>query len=393
MVAGLRKTIWVFGALVGIAVLAVLMRPNPVPVETAEVVVGPLQVTIDEDAETRARDRFVISAPVSGRVERTELHEGDMVERNQVVAELWPLPLSAREREEQLARIAAAEALADEAGERARRVEAEYEQAGRERERMESLAEEGLVSKQEAEQAQVVETTKAKELEAARFRARSAEADVRAARAALLAMEGPGSESATIPIRSPVEGRVLRIPERSERIVEAGEPLITIGDPRRLEVVIDLLSTEAVKVRPGMPVLLEGWGGSRTLRARVRVVEPYGFTKVSALGVEEQRVNVIADFLDPAGPLGDAYRVEARIVTWAGDEVLKVPVSALFRYGDSWAVFTVEKGRARRHEVEVGHRGALEAEIVKGLEQGDIVIRHPSNELEDGTRVKPIERI
>lgn len=385
---GLKKAIYAVISVAAVVGLAVLLLPDSVPVETTKVTAGRLQVTVDEDGETRAHDHFVVSAPVSGRVSRIELHEGDPVARDQVVAELWPLPLSAREREEQLARIAAAEALVREANERVRRARAEYEQARRDRERMEKLAAEGLISKQDAEQARVSETTRAKELEAVRFRARSADADLRAARAALLAMDGTQEGGARILVRSPVEGKVLRIPEKSERIVDAGAPLITIGNPKRLEIVIDLLSTDAVKVKPGMPVLLEGWGGDTALRARVRIVEPYGFTKVSALGVEEQRVNVIADFIDPPGALGDGYRVEARIVTWSGERVLKVPVSAIFRHGGTWAVFVVEGGRAERRKVEVGHRGAFEAEILAGLKEEDIVIRHPSNDITDGTRVE-----
>jgi HlyD family secretion protein len=163
---------------------------------------------------------------------------------------------------------------------------------------------------------------------------------------------------------------------------------MTIGDPTRLEIVIDLLSTDAVKVKAGMPVLVEGWGGDKPLRARVRVVEPYGFTKISALGVEEQRVNIIADFVDPPGPLGDGYRVEAKIVTWSAERVLRVPVSALFRHDGAWAVFVVDGGRARRREVKIGQRSALEAEVLQGLKGGETVIRHPSNDIMDGTRVK-----
>lgn len=363
--------------------------PGQIPIEVTAVQRGPLQVTADEDAETRAHDRYTVSAPVAGRVARIELHEGDRVRPGQVVAQLWPLPLSAREREEQLARIAAVEALVREAHERVRHATADYEQAKRDRVRVDRLAREGFIATQLAEQAQVAEVTSANELEAARFRARSAEADAQAARAALLAIDGAaGGAVALISVQSPVEGKVLRIPDKSERVVTPGAPLLILGDPSRLEVVIDLLSTEAVKVKAGLPVLLEGWGGPRPLRARVRTVEPLAFTKVSALGVEEQRVNVIADFVDPPGPLGDAFRVEARVVLWSGDDVVKVPVSALFRRGEHWNVFVVEAGRARRREVEIGHRGALEVEIVKGLSVAEPVIRHPSNDIDDGRRVR-----
>jgi HlyD family secretion protein len=310
------------------------------------------------------------------------------VKEGQVVAQIWPLPLSARERDEQLARIAAAEALSREAAEQVRRAQAEHEQASRERRRVDQLVKDGFVSPQAAEQAKVLEVTSANALEAARYRARSAEAELRAARAALLAIGAPAGAQAAVSLRSPVSGRVLRIPEKSERVVASGTPLLVLGDPARLEVVADVLSTDAVRVRPGMPVLLEGWGGDRPLRAVVRVVEPYAFTKVSALGVEEQRVNVVADFVDPPGPLGDAYRVDARIVVWSADKVLKAPASALFRSGNGWAAFVVDGGRARRREVQVGERSAREAQILGGLKAGDLVIRYPSNEISDGIRVQ-----
>lgn len=375
----------------GLAILAgfsLLFVPGPVPVEVTRVSIGPLQVTLDEDGETRAHDRFVVSAPVAGRLARIELHEGDPIARDQVVAELWPLPLSAREREEQLARISAAEAQLREASERIRQARASHEQARRERTRMEKLAAGGFVAQQEVEQARLAETTSANELEAVRFRERSVEADLKEARAALLALNTSRGGGARVIVRSPVAGKVLRIPEKSERVVAAGAALITVGDPNRIEIVVDLLSTDAVKVKAEMPVLLEGWGGDQPLRARVRVVEPYGFTKVSALGVEEQRVNVIADFVDAMGSLGDGYRVEAKIVIWSSDRVLKIPVSALFRQGEEWAAFVVEGARAKRRNIQLGRRGSLEAEVTQGLTPGETVIRHPSNDLTDGARIK-----
>ena len=383
-----RKFAYVALAAAAAAAVGYLLAPAPVEVDVAPVAEGALMVTVDEDGETRAHDRFVVGAPVAGRVARIELHEGDPVKEGQVVAQIWPLPLSARERDEQLARISAAQALSREASEQVRRAQAEHDQATRERRRVDALVKEGFVSPQAAEQAKVLEVTSANALEAARYRARSAEAELRAARAALLAIGAPAGAQAAVSLRSPVSGRVLRIPEKSERVVASGTPLLVLGDPARLEVVADVLSTDAVRVRPGMPVLLEGWGGERPLRAVVRVVEPYAFTKVSALGVEEQRVNVVADFVDPPGPLGDAYRVDARIVVWSADKVLKAPASALFRSGDGWAAFVVEGGRARRREVQVGERSARQAQILGGLKAGDLVIRYPSNEISDGIRVR-----
>jgi HlyD family secretion protein len=384
----LRKFLYLLAGLAAAALLAWGFVPAPVPVDVATAQRGPLQVTVNEDGETRARDHYVVSAPVAGRVSRITLREGDAVVAGQAVAQLWAAPLTARQREEQNARVVGAEALVREAGEKLRHAAADYAQARRERERVEQLVAKGFLSAQGAEQSSVAETTSANEVEAARFRLSFAEAELRSVRAALY-VEGalPGKPAPVVTLRAPLDGRVLRVPDRSERVVAAGAPILTLGDPRGLEVVIDLLTTDAVKVRPGMPVLLEGWGGDRPLRAQVRVVEPLAFTKVSALGVEEQRVNVIADFVDPPGALGDAFRVEARVVLWRGENVLKVPVSALYRRGDAWTVFVVEGGRARAREIELAHRGALEVEVVKGLQDGETVVRHPSNELADGRRV------
>jgi HlyD family secretion protein len=386
------KTLWkrLFYALAVLAVLILVvlaLRPEPQAVETAAVRSGGIQVTIDEDGETRARDRYVIAAPVAGRVARIALRDGDAVSASQLVAELRPLPLSAREREEQLARIAAAEAALREADARAHRARADNVQKRRERARADNLVKQKFVSPQVAEQAWVAESTASNELHAAEARLRAAEADLRAARAALLAIDA-GSAGAAIELRAPVAGRVLRIPERSERVVAAGEPLMTLGDPGGLEVVVDVLSQDAVRIRPGMPVLIEGWGGDRVLQGRVRLVEPFAFTKVSALGVEEQRVNVVADILDAPPALGDAYRIEARFVVAAADRVLMVPASALFRDGERWGVFVVEGNAARLRPVEIGLRNALEAEIRSGLGEGETVVRHPANTLSDGARVR-----
>jgi HlyD family secretion protein len=369
--------------------VAVLFLPAPVDVDVAPVVSGPMMVTVDEEGETRAHDRFVVSAPVAGRVSRIEFHEGDAVKEGQVVAEIWPLPLSARERDEQLARISAAEALKKEADEQVQRAEVEHEQAQRERNRVAKLVRDGFVSSQAAETAIVAEITRAKALDAARFRARAAQAQLRAAQAAKLAIAANPGDRAAVRLESPVSGKVLRIPEQSERVVNPGTPLLVLGNAQQLEIVIDVLSTEAVKIKPGMPVLIEGWGGDEPLHAQVRVVEPYAFTKVSALGVEEQRVNVIADFVGSHATLADAYRIEARVVIWEANDVLKAPASALFRRQDGWAAFVYEDGRARLREVRTGKRTPFEVEVLAGLQAGERVILHPSNDIGDNTRIRP----
>ncbi len=386
MTRGWKRTLYVVAGLGAVGLLTLAFLPDPIPVDVVAAQRGPLAITVDEDGETRARERYVISAPVAGRVPRIGLREGDRVSAGQVVAELWPLPLSARERDEQLARIAAADALLREAQERMRHAAADRDQAVRERNRTEELLKDGFVSPQAVEQARVAQTTSANELAAARFHARSVAADAKAARAALMAIEG--GRDAAVPLRAPVAGQILRIPERSERVVTPGASLMIVGDPRSLEIVVDVLSSEAVKITPGMDVMLEGWGGSQPLQARVRLIEPFAFTKVSALGVEEQRVNVISDFIDAPQTLGDAYRVEARIVLWSSRDTLKIPSNALFRKADGWAVFVADGGRARLRLLKPGHAGPIETEILEGLAVGERVVVHPANDIDDGTRIR-----
>jgi HlyD family secretion protein len=362
-------------------VLVYTLRPTPVPVEVAAAGRGPLRVTIDEEGRTRVRDRYVVVAPVAGRVARITLDEGAAVTRGMAVAQLSAAPLDPRTREEAAARLRGAED-----GERAAtagvsQARAALDQAARNRVRAESLFAKNLISVEQREVTALAETTAVRQVEAADFRAQAAAHDVEVARAALTAGAGE-----VVRLLSPVRGRVLRIPEKSERVVAAGTTLVELGDPSRLEIVVDLLSEDAVKVKPGDRVLIEGWGGDRPLEAHIRMVEPSGFTKVSALGVEEQRVNVVAD-LDATPPqLGDGYRVEARVVQWEGD-ALKVPASALYQEGNQWRVFVVENGRARARAVRVGHRNPDEAEVLDGLSVGERVIRQPTDKISDGARV------
>ena len=229
-----------------------------------------------------------------------------------------------------------------------------------------------------------------KALEAAKFKARAAEYEVQAAEARLIALaSNAGKPLRLVSLRSPVRGHVLRLLQQSERVVTAGTPILQVGHPSQLEIVSDLLSTEAVKVRPGDRVLIENGGGDGSLEARVRTVESSGFMKISALGVEEQRVNVVMDFVDAPGRLGDGYRVDVRIIVWEARDVLTIPASALFRRGEGWSVFVIEDGRARARDVEVGHRNALQAEITKGLTEGRAVVLHPGNQIREGVRISP----
>jgi len=384
---------WALAAIVVIGVGWMIFAPEPVAVELAETMRGALEVTVDQEGEVRVHDRYVIAAPVAGKLIRVALRAGDAVQPGQVVASLEPVPLDARARQEALARVDAARALVREARFQVTRAAALLAQRSRERERMEKLREERFVSAEAVDKVRTDEAAAEAELDAARAREAAARQEERGAEAALLAMPAvDGRRSRLVELAAPVAGRVLRVLEESERTLAAGTPLMVIGDPSRFEIVADVLSTDAVKISPGAPARLEEWGGDRSLRARVRVVEPYAFTKVSALGIEEQRVNVVLDPVDPLGPLGDGYRVEVRMVIWSAPDVLKVPASALFRRGDAWAVFVAEEGRARIRTVKIGQRNPFEAQVLEGLAAGARVVKYPGNQLEDGTRVRAVAR-
>jgi HlyD family secretion protein len=395
-----RRRIAALAAALGFVALAWwAMRPAAVPVEIGAVTRGPLQLSVDEEGETRVRQRFVVAAPATGRLLRVALDEGDAVAVDDVVAQIVPAPLDPRDRAAAEARLEAAEDARRGAEARASLAQAALAQAERDLERAERLREAGARSDEEVERARLERTRTLREREAARFATAAAEHEADAARAVLMASRANPNELALvddpcatpgvcIDVRAPVAGHVLRVHEESERVVLSGAPLLELGDPKAIEIVVDVLSADAVKIRPGAELWVEDWGGDRPLRATVRRVEPSGFTKVSALGVEEQRVNVIGDFADTPDGLGDGFRIEARIVVWQADDVLRVPSSALFRHGDGWAVFVMDGGVARRREVEVGARGPFEAELRGGLEEGESVVLHPSDRLGEGVRVK-----
>lgn len=383
-----RRILFLALGLGAVALAWAMLRPVPVLVEVAKATRGPMRTTVDEDGETRARDRFVIAAPIPGRLLRIALEDGDPVRENQAVAVIEPLPLNQQQREEVLARVETAEASKRQADARAAHAEEDYGQARRDLTRAELLFRERVVSTQALEQARNTESTSANELDAAKFGALAAAAEVKVARSGLVGIEHGAKEHTVVTLRSPISGRVLRVVEKSERVLQAGTPVVILGDPRKIEIVTDVLTTDAINIHPGATAFLEGWGGDHPLRAKVRLVEPAGFTKISALGVEEKRVNVIADFVDPPGGLGDGYRVETRIVTWSAEDVLKIPGSATFRDSGGWSVFVAENGRARRRSVQIGHRNQTEAEILSGISPGEEVILHPSNELREGDRVR-----
>jgi HlyD family secretion protein len=391
----LNILILIFIAVVVVVLLTMWLRPAPIRVDIANATRGPMRVTVDGEGKTRVRDRYTVAAPVSGRLRRIALRRGDAVEQGQLLAVIEPLPLAPldpRQRAEAVGRVNAAEDVKFEADRLVERNWSIYEQAKRDLERCENLARSGVISRQEVERAQTALATSFREYQAAKSKAESAAHGVEVSRAALIAIDNTGrrGSGATVKVQAPTRGKVLRVLEESERVVAGGTPLVEVSNPANLEIVIELLSTDAVKVSSGALVLIEDWGGPSTLAAHVRLVEPSAFTKVSALGIEEQRVNVVADLEESAASVGDGYRVEGRIVTWESDNVLRVPVSALFRRGEHWSLFVVENGRASLREVEVDHRTPFEAEIKSGLEEGAEVIIHPSNQISDGARVEKI---
>jgi HlyD family secretion protein len=387
-----RNALLLAAALASGGLLAWMLRPAAVRVELGAVDRGPLEVIVAEEGRTRVRQRYGIAAPVSGRLERIALDEGDAVAAGEVVARVSPAPLDPRTGAQARARLEAAIAGQREAAARVAQSEAALAQSERELQRARSLASAGTLADQGLEVAELARTSRAQERDAALEAADASAHEVEAAQAALLGAGGgpdAGGSGTAIEVRAPAAGRVLRVFEESARVVAVGTPLLEVGDPADLEIVVDVLSADAVRVRPGAEVRLEAWGGEHPLRARVRLVEPSGFTKLSALGVEEQRVNVIADFVDPPGALGDGYRLEARIVTWRGDDLLRAPASALFRRGEAWHVFAAEDGRARLRPVEVGHRGVEAVEVLGGLEAGTLVVLHPTDRVADGVRIEP----
>jgi HlyD family secretion protein len=384
-----RGTVLIAVAVAATVALSVIaLRPRPITVEVGTVHFAPLQVSEEDQAETRSHDRYVVAAPVAGRLLRVLLRDGDTVAKGQAIAMLAPVPLSAREREEATSREAAAAAA--ERGARAQLEHAleDLAHARREDTRLRALVPQGLASIRALDQAHTAVLTLDMEVTAARNRATSAAAELRGARAALAAIpQAPAGNATLMTIHAPAAGRVLRVLEPSERVIPSGTPILTIGDLAHLEVVMEMLSSQAVRVSPGMPALLLGWGGTHPLRARVRLVEPYAFTKISALGVEEKRTNVILDFVDPPGALGDGYRVIARIITWSSPHVLQAPLSAMFRCGDDWCAFVIDRGRARTQRVRIGHSNDEAVEVVSGLKDGQEVIEHPPNDLVDGSRI------
>jgi HlyD family secretion protein len=381
----------------GLVLLALLvawaLQPQPVSVEVAEVTRGRFEQVVTDDGRTRVRDRYVIAAPLAGRVERIRLVEGEPVKGGQTVALLTPTApafLDERTVRELQERIGVAEAQLMRARAETARIQAQRDQARADFERTAKLAAEGFVSRTAREQADLALRTAERAVDAARAAEEAAGHELAQAKAALSRIRG-GAPAARWEVTSPVTGVVLKVVQRSEAPVPLGAPLLEVADTRSLEAVVDVLSQEAVAIRPGMPARLAVGQSITPLAARVRLVEPSAFTKVSALGVEEQRVNVLLDFTEPLErlqPLGDAFRVEAEIVTYRDEDAVTVPVGALFRGPEGWAAFVVEEGRARLRSVSSPRRSAAAALIEEGLRPGEEVVLYPSDALHDGARIE-----
>ena len=374
--------------------LVVSWMPKPIAVEVERVTRGPMVVTVDETAKTRVRDRYVVGAPLAGNVLRVELDPGDRVRTGDVLARIVPAAsplLDPRSRSEAQSRVAAAVASQKEADARKARAEAAAEHAVKEADDVRRLLASGSMTPAAARAAELDERLRARELESARFSVQVADNQVELARAALRRFgSGSGEE---LDVTAPADGVVLHVMHESAGVVAPGAPILEIGEPKNLEVVCDVLTSDAVNVVPGARVTFERWGGDRPFVGHVRTIEPAAFTRVSALGVDEQRVSVIIDLDTPLAErtsLGDGYRLDAHIVVWESSDVATAPSSAVFRSGGAWAVYAVRDGRARLVRVGVGRRNATRVEITSGLEPGEVVVMHPSDRLADGSRVRAL---
>nr|WP_220498272.1 efflux RND transporter periplasmic adaptor subunit [Rhodopirellula sp. JC639] len=381
-------------------VAAAALFPDPVAVRATPAASGPLRVSVVEDGKTRIREKYTVSAPVSGRLSRIELREGDHIDVQSLLAVILPSDpelLDQRSLAEAQARVQAAEAAVLRADSRERQAKIDFDLSRTKFERAQRLWPKNGISRDEYDIAESVMLADKQAIETAAFEAEISRFELKLANAALDQFEGedPSVQVSPFEIDSPIDGRVLRVLEKSSTVVTVGTPLIEVGDPRNLEMEIDVLSTDAVKIRPGAEVTIEHWGGQTPLKGSVRVVEPGAFTKISSLGVEEQRVNVIADFNEPPqriASLGDGYRIEARITIEHLDRALRIPNNALFRYEQQWHVLVVQDGTAQLRKVDVGVQNESHAEIVAGLVEGERVIEYPSDQLEPGTPVTVVAK-
>lgn len=393
-----KIALYLAGAVLAAFIITGLL-PKPIEVDTATVTRGPLTVSVLEEGKTRIRNRYVVSPPVAGFLQRVPVRAGDPVEAGKtLLAVIQAAPssfLDPRAKAQADAAVRSAEAARLQRNEQVQSATSELELARKELVRADQLRKKGAIAVQEFDTASNRVEMLDNQLGSARFALKVAEFELEQAKAALLqASSDPTEAGQTIEIRAPVSGYVLNVFEESARTVTPGLPIMEVGDPKDLEAEIELLSSDAVNVQPGAEVSIEQWGGGEPLRGRVVLVEPGAFLKVSALGVEEQRVKVRVDFIDlPEGRLGDRYRVEARIITWTGADVLQVPTGALFRRGNEWMTFVDEGGKARLTEVEIGQTNGIFAEIKTGLVEGQQVILHPPDVVADEASIAPRKKL
>jgi HlyD family secretion protein len=395
MNGALRRRILIISIVLIVVVLLIYgFLPKTQVVDIVSVKRGPLQITIEEEGRTRLKDRFTISAPTSGYMRRVKSKVGDAVKKGQIVAVLEPLPsqaLDPRSRATAQASVSSAEASLGAAIERERVASADASYLEQRKERLKTLYDKGSIAKDqfdqinsEAQKAQALQLSAAAEINVAK-------SELERAKITLRNFAAVKAEGNAVEVISPLSGTVFRVYRESEGAVNIGEPLMDIGNAKNLEVRVEVLSSDAVKIKEGTRVLFKRWGNDEPLTGQVRLVEPAGFTKISSLGVEEQRVLVIADITSPPDQwniLGDGFRMEAHFIIWEGENVLQIPASALFRLGKDWAVFVAETGKAHKRVVQIGQRNAMAAEILSGLKENEKVLAYPDDSISEGTKIK-----
>ena len=393
-----RRIVAAIALIAALSAAAWTFMPRPFPVETVEVRRGTFEQSIEDDGKTRVRERYVVAAPIAARMERIELHPGDRAQKGQVLAVLHPMVpplLDVRTEAELRERVGAAEAALARASTAVQRARAVLDKSRSDLDRTRALATRNFVSAAQVERDELAVVTNGREVESLQFERHAAEHQLELARAALARSRSgwQAGRGERLEIRSPVDGVIFRVHQENEGPVAMGASVLELGDPSALEVVVDVLSTDAVQIAPGAGARLYRYGAPRELKGRVRRIEPSAFTKVSALGVEEQRVNVIIDLVSPPAEwqaLGDGYRVDARIIVFSSDDAVTVPVGAIFRDGSAWAVFVVRDGVARKQAVELPRRSSTAALVSKGLAPTDRVILYPAERVRDGTKVRLI---
>ncbi|MBT8112128.1 MAG: HlyD family efflux transporter periplasmic adaptor subunit [Gammaproteobacteria bacterium] len=394
-----RSIFWLIILVLIVAGLIFTFRPQPIPVDLIKVTQGPMIVTVEEEGETRVKDVYMLSAPVTGHMLRIDAEVGDdVIAAETLVAQIRPInPEFLDKRSEEEARAAIKTAEASLALTEAQLVEAqsEFDFAVTELERANKLIQQQVIPQRALDNAKRDYKSKRAGVNTAKAALRARQFELAQARAHLVSpadVQINDQDCQCVTILSPITGKILQVLHESEGVISMGTPLVEIGDPANLEIVVDFLSSDAVRIQPGQRVIIEEWGGESALQGTVRKIEPFGFTKTSALGIDEQRVNVIIDLSDPTEKwqrLAHGYQIEARVVLWESENVSKVPLTSLFRDNDNWAVYVEQENRAKLQHVKLGQRNGLEAEILEGLPEGSQVISHPSNQIVDGIRVKP----